>query len=133
LALKKLPSIYPHQEAKEAAEAREAALIARQLGYISDKQIVEELPLLPKDRMQWELHCRPYIKGKKNRLPFLPMIREAILDPHPYKQYLWGRQWGKTTSLASDLAFAASTINDYDQTYFNIKLDNLQLFQPIAV
>jgi len=120
--------VRPHHQAQEDRKRKADAIVKKQLDFHSDKEIVEELPLLPIDRMQWELHCRPFIKGKRNRLPFLPMIREAILDPHPFKQYLWGRQWGKTTGLASELAHAASTINDYDQTYVNFKLDNLRTF-----
>ena len=121
-------SVRPHKEAETARRKQDEARIAKQLGYHSDKQIEDELPTLFTDRMKWELQCRPFIKGEKNRLPFLPMVREAVLDQHPFKHYLWARQWGKTTEIGSDLAFAASIHNDYDQTYFNFKQDNLRTF-----
>ncbi len=122
------PTIYPQRELLRLQLTREADKIKRQLDYHTDADIIENLPQLPLDRIEWELFCRPEIKGERNRLPYLPMIIVAIEDQHPFKQYLWGRQWGKTTILASDLAHAASTHNDYDQNYFNFKLDNLRTF-----
>ena len=92
------------------------------------RQIEDELPLLPTDRIQWEYHCRPLIKGEPNRLKYLPMLLDVVQDQHPFKFLLWGRQWGKTTIIASDLAYAATTNYDYDQTYFNFKLDALRTF-----
>ena len=86
------------------------------------------LPDVPTERIAWELACRPNIKGEPNRILFLPMIKEAVLDPHPFKQYLWARQWGKTTEFATELAFAASTNYDYDQTYINFELEALKTF-----
>ncbi len=121
-------SVRPFKEAEQSQITRDAKRIKDQLGYRSDKEIIEELPLLPIDRLEWEIHCRPFIKGEKNRLPYLPMMREAILDQHPFKHYFWARQWGKTTEIGSDLAYAASIHNDYDQGYFNFKQDNLRTF-----
>ncbi len=92
------------------------------------RQTEDELPLLPTDRVQWEYHCRPLIKGEPNRLKYLPMLLDVVEDQHPFKFLLWGRQWGKTTIIASDLAYAATTNYDYDQTYFNFKLDALRTF-----
>jgi len=92
------------------------------------KQFETELPVLPTDRMEWEYHCRSLIKGEPNRLKYLPMLIDVVKDQHPFKFLLWGRQWGKTTMIASDLAYAATTNYDYDQTYFNFKLDALRTF-----
>jgi len=86
------------------------------------------LPDIPADRIAWELAVRPFIKGEPNRINFLPMIKDAIVDTHPFKMYLWGRQWGKTTAFASDLAHAASTHENYDQTYINFELEALKTF-----
>jgi len=91
-------------------------------------QSVYELPILPKDRIQWEYYCRPIIKGQPNRLKYLPMLVDVVEDKHPFKFLLWGRQWGKTTMIASDLAYYATINYDYDQTYFNFKLDALRTF-----
>jgi len=77
------------------------------------------MPSIPNDRIKWEYHCRQTIKGEPNRLEFLPMIIPVVEDDHPFKFLLWGRQWGKTTMLASDLSHAATTNYDYDQTYFS--------------
>jgi len=128
MGIKTKISLRPRREDDESRKKREDTIVQKQLAYHSDQENREQLPLLPTNRLEWELHCRPYIKGEKNRLPYLPMLREAVLDEHPFKYYLWGRQWGKTTGVASDLAYAASTINDYDQTYVNFKLDNLRTF-----
>lgn len=86
------------------------------------------LPDIPGERIAWELAVRPNIKGEPNRINYLPMVREAILDPIAFKMYLWGRQWGKTTAFASDLAFAASTHENYDQTYINFEWEALKTF-----
>lgn len=56
------------------------------------------------------------------------MIKIAVLDPHPFKMWLWARQWGKTTAIASDLAYGATTKPHFDQTYFNFKMDALRTF-----
>lgn len=128
MGIKTKISLRPKHEDEKTKKARQDTIVKRQLGYHSDKQIAEELPLLPTGRLEWELHCRPYIKGEKNRLPYLPMLREAVLDLHPFKHYFWARQWGKTTEIGSDMAHSASIHNDYDQTYVNFKLDNLRTF-----
>ena len=59
------------------------------------RQTEDELPLLPTDRIEWEYHCRPLIKGEPNRLKYLPMLLDVVKDQHPFKFLLWGRQWGK--------------------------------------
>lgn len=86
------------------------------------------LPTLPKDRIEWEYHCRPFIKGTPNRLKYLPMMLEIVKDTHPFQMYLLARQWGKTTMIGSDLAYHATTKYDFDQTYTNFKNDNLRTF-----
>ena len=86
------------------------------------------LPQLPKDRIEWEYHCRQFIKGMPNRLKYLPMMLDIIKDNHPFQMYLLARQWGKTVMIGNDLAFNATTKYDYDQTYFNFKLDALRTF-----
>lgn len=88
----------------------------------------EGLPEVPKDRLEWENTCRPIIKGMQNRLKYMPMLKKVIYDHHPFKFFLWGRQWGKTTMLASDLAFTATTNHDYDQTYLNFNEAALSTF-----
>ena len=67
MGVKTKVSVRPNREAKEAEKIRNDARIKNQLDFHSDKEIIEELPLLPTDRLQWELHCRPFIKGEKNR------------------------------------------------------------------
>lgn len=86
------------------------------------------LPDIPLTRLEWEYACRATIKGERNRIKFLPMILEPTLDEHPFKMYLWARQWGKTVSFASELAYAASTNEDYDQTYINFEQEALKTF-----
>lgn len=88
----------------------------------------ESLPILPKDRIEWEYHCRSKIKGEPNRLAYLPMMMKIIKDTHPFQMYLLARQWGKTTMIGTDLGYYATTNTDYDQTYVNFKLDNLRTF-----
>lgn len=85
-------------------------------------------PVIPKERIKWEFFCRDTIKGVPNRLKYRPQLLEVVKDDHPFKFLLWGRQWGKTTILASDLAYNATTKYDYDQVYFNFKKDNLTTF-----
>ena len=121
-------SIYPNLEHRKKLIEQEAARVKAALAYHSDQENKDELPQLPKDRIEWEYFCRPYIKGVKNRLRLRPMMLKIVKDQHPFKMLVEGRQWGKTTQIASDLAHAASTNNDYDQTYFNFKLDNLRTF-----
>ncbi len=120
--------IYQSWHEKNEAYKKEQALIAKQINQKSQIELEDELPLLPKDRIQWEYHCRPLIKGEQNRLHFMPMLQDVVKDHHPFKFLLWGRQWGKTTMIASDLAYAATINYDYDQTYFNFKLDALRTF-----
>jgi len=120
--------IYQSWHEKNEAYQKEQALIQKQINQKSQRELEEELPQIPKDRIQWEYHCRPLIKGEPNRLRFMPMLQDVVKDKHPFKFLLWGRQWGKTTMIASDLAFAATTNYDYDQTYFNFKLDALRTF-----
>ncbi len=86
------------------------------------------LPDIPTDRIRWELNCRPFIKGEPNRIEYMPMIKEMLLDPHPYKIEILARQWGKTTGFASELAYRGSTHYDYDQTYVNFELESLKTF-----
>jgi len=103
-------------------------LLEKQLNLKTTEQLKLELPIIPSDRVEWEYYCRSIIKGKPNRLKYLPMLLDVVQDKHPFKFLLWARQWGKTTMLASDLAHAATTNYDYDQTYFNFKLDALRTF-----
>jgi len=86
------------------------------------------IPILPKDRIEWEYHCRPFIKGTPNRLKFLPMLLDIVNDKYGFQMYLLARQWGKTTMIGTDLAYYATTKYDYDQTYVNFKNDNLRTF-----
>lgn len=86
------------------------------------------LPEIPKGRMEWEMACRPMIKGEPNRLPYLPMMREMILDDWNFVFWLLARQWGKTTEIGSDLAYGATTHYDYDQVYFNFSDPTLKTF-----
>lgn len=76
-----------------------------------------DLPLLPKDRLQWEYHCRPIIKGKPNRLKYLPMMHKPITDDSALVMWRWARQWGKTTSNGSELGYNATTKHNFDQMY----------------
>jgi len=126
--VKKNPLIYPILQSDGIQKRREQIQLAKLINFKTNTEIENELPILPTDRMQWEYHCRPKIKGQPNRLKYLPMLVDVVEDKHPFKFLLWGRQWGKTTMLASDLAYAATINYDYDQTYFNFKLDALRTF-----
>ena len=126
--MKKKPLIYRHLTANSLQKRREQISIERLINTKTRAELEGELPLLPTNRLLWEYHCRKLIKGEPNRLKYLPMLIDVVQDQHPFKFLLWGRQWGKTTMIASDLAFAATTKYDYDQTYFNFKLDALRTF-----
>jgi len=128
LARKKNPSIYPRLESSGIERRRDQIRLEKLINFKTNRELENELPVLPTDRIQWEYHCRPIIKGELNRLKYLPMLIDVVEDKHPFKFLLWGRQWGKTTMLASDLAYAATINYDYDQTYFNFKLDVLRTF-----
>ena len=118
---------YPILANKKKIAAREQAAVEKALNMHSEQEM-DELPILPRDRMEWEYYCRPIIKGVKNRLKYRPMIKKAVLDKHPFKFLLWARQWGKTTVIGTDLAYFASINYDYDQSYFNFKDANLKTF-----
>lgn len=126
--MKKKPIIYKHLAASSLQQRRDRLLIEKLINTRTQAELEGDLPTLPTDRMQWEYHCRPIIKGEPNRLKYLPMLVDVVEDKHPYKFLLWGRQWGKTTMLASDLAYYATTNFDFDQVYFNFKLDALRTF-----
>ena len=128
MAIKKKLSIYPLLESDSLQQRRELLSIERHINLQTQSELEGELPTLPKDRLQWEYYCRKLIKGDPNRLKYLPMLIDVVEDKHPFKFLLWGRQWGKTTMIASDLAYYATTNYDYDQTYFNFKLDALRTF-----
>lgn len=128
MPLKKKPVIYPLLSSNSLQQRREQLAIEKLVNIKSQQELENELPTLPTDRIQWEYYCRPLIKGEPNRLRYLPPFIDVVEDKHPFKFLLWGRQWGKTTMLASDLAYAATTNYDYDQTYFNFKLDALRTF-----
>lgn len=123
-----LPTYTKQQHDKISLENREQTLLEKQLNLKSQEELEAELPTIPHDRLQWEYHCRPLIKGEPNRLKYLPLLVDVVEDKHPFKFLKWGRQWGKTTMVASDLAYYATTNYDYDQTYFNFKLDALRTF-----
>ncbi|MBL4817949.1 MAG: hypothetical protein JKY15_01780 [Deltaproteobacteria bacterium] len=108
-------------------EARLTATTERAL-LIDSQRTIEDLPELPTDRVEWELYCRGAIKGIKNRLRLRPMLLKVVKDDHPFKFLLWARQWGKTTTMGTELAYRATTRNNYDQTYFNFKDANLKTF-----
>lgn len=126
--MKKKPIVYRHLAVSSLQKRREQIAIERLINTRTQAELEGELPTLPTDRVQWEYHCRKLIKGEPNRLKYLPMLVDVVEDKHPFKFLLWGRQWGKTTMLASDLAYAATINYDYDQTYFNFKLDALRTF-----
>ena len=86
------------------------------------------MPTLPKDRIEWEKFCRPSIKGELNRLEYLPMMVGIVRDNHPFQMYLLARQWGKSTMIANDMAYHATTKYDFDQSYFIGKNDLLTTF-----
>lgn len=121
-------TLYPSWHEQVEAQRKEQSLIRRQLNLKSNKELQDELPTIPTDRLQWEYYCRLLIKGERNRLKYLPPLLDVLLDRHPFQFWLWARQWGKTTMIASDLAYYATTKYDYDQTYFNFKLDALRTF-----
>lgn len=128
MARKRNPSIYPRLESSGIDKRRDQIRLEKLINFKTNRELETELPVLPTDRLQWEYYCRPIIKGNPNRLKYLPMLIDVVQDDHPFKFILWGRQWGKTTMLASDLAHAATTNYDYDQTYLNFKLDVLRTF-----
>ncbi len=121
-------SIYPNLEHRKKQIEQEAARVKAALAYHSDQENKDELPQLPRDRIEWEYFCRPQIKGKRNRLRLRPMMLKIVKDQHPFKMLDVARQWFKTTYFASELAYAGTINNDHDQTYFNFKLDNLRTF-----
>ena len=118
---------YPQLSLRKKISAKQQTEINKALNIQSQKEI-DDLPPLPKDRMEWEYYCRPIIKGVSNRIKYRPMLKTPVLDPHPFKMWVWARQWGKTTEIASDLAYNASTKYNFDQTYFNFKMDTLRTF-----
>jgi len=126
--MKKKPIVYRRLAANSLQNRREQISIERLINTKTRAELEAELPTLPTDRIQWEYYCRKTIKGEPNRLKYLPMLIDVVEDKHPFKFLLWGRQLGKTTMIASDLAYAATTNYDYDQTYFNFKLDALRTF-----
>ncbi len=128
MPVKKKPVIYPLLTSSGIQRRKEQIAVEKLINVKSQEELEGELPTLPIDRMQWEYHCRPLIKGEPNRLRYLPHMVDVVEDKHPFKFLLWARQWGKTTMIASDLAYAATTNYDYDQTYFNFKLDALRTF-----
>jgi len=114
---------------KESIEKREQVLLERKINLKSQQELEAELPVLPIDRMEWEYHCRPKIKGQPNRLKYLPMLKEIALDQHPFIMGILARQWGKTATLiGSDLAYHATINYDYDQLYLNFKDAPLKTF-----
>jgi len=94
-----LPRYNQELKDKISDEHREISLIEKQLNLKTQQQLESELPIIPKDRLQWEYHCRPYIKGNLNRLKYLPPLREVFEDQHPWQFWLWARQWGRYLSL----------------------------------
>lgn len=118
---------YPGLQAKKTKAIVAQKAVDRALAITTEKEF-EELPHLPKNRIDWEYYCRPIIKGIKNRLKLRPMLLKIILDFHPFIMLLLARQWGKTTIIASNLAFHASTKEHFDQMYFNFKEANLKTF-----
>ncbi|KKN75420.1 hypothetical protein LCGC14_0380410 [marine sediment metagenome] len=120
-------SIYPLSEHRKRLQAKEAAAVARALN-VHTEQEIEELPDLPTDRVEWEYFCRALIKGTKNRLKYRPMLLKIVNDIFPFIMLMLARQWGKTTMIASNLAFHATTKHHFDQMYFNFKEPNLKTF-----
>lgn len=55
-------------------------------------------------------------------------MREMSIDPHPWKMEVLARQWGKTTDIASQIGFSASTNESFDQTYLNFEPEALKTF-----
>lgn len=107
---------------------REILTIQRIINTKSNAELEEELPPLPKDRLEWEYYCRPKIKGFPNRLRYLPMLKAIVQDKHPFRMGVIARQWFKTTMIGSDMAYDATTHYDYDQVYVNFKEPNLKTF-----
>lgn len=128
MARKKNPLIYPILESDGIQKRRDQIQLEKSINFRTNKEIENELSLLPTDRLEWELFCRPTIKGKLNRIKYFPMLTKIIEDRHPFKLLRLARQWGKTTIVGSELAYTASTNYDYDLTYFNFKIDNLRTF-----
>jgi len=120
--------LYPSWHDKQTAQSKEQSLIRRQLNLKTTKELIDELPPLPKDRLEWEYYCRPKIKGLPNRLKYLPMLQGIVKDNHPFIMGIIARQWFKTTMIGSDLAFDATTHYDFDQVYLNFKEPNLKTF-----
>lgn len=122
-------TIYPSWHSKTETERKEQSLIEKKINLKTQKELEDELPPLPKNRIEWEYYCRPKIKGEKNRLKYLPMLKAIVLDQHPFVMGVIGRQWGKTATLiGSDLAYNATINYDYDQLYLNFKEPNLKTF-----
>lgn len=120
-----------HDEIKSdyRTQHKEAIELQRRINQKTNEELQNELPILPKDRMEWEYYCRPKIKGQKNRLKYLPMLKEIVLDEHPFIMGILARQWGKTATLiGSDLAYHATINYDYDQLYLNFKDAPLKTF-----
>ncbi len=89
---------------------------------------IESLPRLQQDIIEWQLQCRPYIKGEPNRIKYLPMMETMMTDTHPWIMEVLARQWGKTTNIASILAHGGTTNNAFDQTYINFEIEALKTF-----
>ena len=90
--------------------------------------VTAEFPITFKD---WMFEARPIIEGRNNILHFEPFMQRLYEDEHPFIQILFARQTGKSTYLASRMAFLTTTRQGFHANYVTYEDESLSTFSNI--
>ena len=94
----------------------------------SKEELEERLPIHFKE---WMLQARPFIEGRSNILHYEPFMQRLYEDEHPFIQILFARQTGKSTYLASRMAFLTTTRPGFHANYVTYEDESLSTFSNI--
>ncbi len=120
-------SIYPLSEYRQKKAIQEQKAVDRALAVTTEEEI-QELPELPKSKLDWSLKVRPTIDGLPNILRFIPMLRQRHEDDWSWIMDLWARQMTKSSLIATDMACTMTTKPNQKAVFCTFEDEALSVF-----
>jgi hypothetical protein len=89
---------------------------------------LEELPQVPKNKLDWSLQVRTTIDGRTNILNYIPMLRQLHDDDWNWIMYLFARQMTKSSLLATEMAYLMTNSPNKKAVYCTFEDEALSVF-----
>jgi len=88
----------------------------------------EILPQVPQSKLEWSLHVRPTIDGRKNIVQYMPMLQRLHEDNWSWIMVKFARQMTKSAYLSTSMGHLMTTKPNQKTTYATFEDESLKEF-----